>query len=267
MASPRLLRTDAVVLRRHDLGETDRIVTLYTSVHGKLRAIAKGVRRPTSKLGGHLELFTHNHLMLARGRSLDVITQVETVSSFIGLREDLWRTGLAYYIAELVDRLTEDRSENVALFDLMVATLERLATASRPDLAVRFFEVQAVGLLGFRPELRNCVHCRRSLEPLGNAFSNLHGGILCRTCRSTDPDSPMLSTNGLKVLRLCQDGNWNLVSRLHVTPELTNELDHVCSGYSSFVAESHLKSANFVASLRRDGLSLPSPQASSNLSE
>ncbi|HUX88056.1 MAG TPA: DNA repair protein RecO, partial [Chloroflexota bacterium] len=184
----------------------------------------------------------------------------------IGLREDLWRTGLAYYVAELVDRLTEDRSENRTLFDLLVASLDRIATARRPDQAVRLFEFQAIGVLGFRPELRDCVHCRNTLEPVGNVFSNLHGGILCRTCRSADPLSLPLSTNGLKVLRLYQDGNWNLVSRLHFTPELTNELEQISSGYASYVADSQLKSASFVAALRRDGLSLSPPQTRPDLS-
>jgi DNA repair protein RecO (recombination protein O) len=264
MASPRLLRTDAVVLRRHDLGETDRIVTLYTSAYGKLRAVAKGIRRPTSKLGGHLELFTHSRLMLARGRNLDVITQVETVSSFLGLREDLWRTGLAYYVAELIDRLTEERAENPALFDLLIATFERLASARRPDQVVRLFEMQAVGLLGYRPELRDCVLCRKPLEPVGNAFSIPNGGVLCSICRTADPQATPLTTNGLKVLRLYQEGNWNLASRLHLSPELVSELEHVCTGYATSVADSQLKSANFVASLRREGLGRDASPASTN---
>src|SRR5579875_2374665 len=127
VAAPRLIRTEGVVLRRHDLGEVDRIVTLYTAHHGKLRAVAKGIRRPTSKLGGHLELFTHSQILLARGRNLDVITQVDTLDPFIGLRENLWRASQAYCAAELIDRLTEDHAENQPLFRLLISTFERVA--------------------------------------------------------------------------------------------------------------------------------------------
>jgi DNA repair protein RecO (recombination protein O) len=254
VAVPRIYRTEAIVLRRHDLGETDRIVTLYTDKLGKIRAIAKGVRRPTSRLGGHLELFTHSRLMLARGRNLDVITQVDAVETHVGLREDLFRAGLAYCAAELVDRLTEDQSENVALFDALRQALGRIATDRRPGEALQLFELTALSVLGFRPELYECVHCRQELQPVDNTFSPASGGVLCPDCRAFDLRATSISANALKVLRLYVAGNWTTASRLRIDDTLAAEIDAAIKAYTTFVVETQLKSEKFVAALRREGV-------------
>ena len=105
----RLYRTESIVLRRQDLGEADRIVTVFTPAQGKLRAIAKGVRRPGSKKAGHVEPFTRNSLLVAKGRELDIITQAETLDAYPSLRQDLDRLGQAAYVIELVDRFAVER--------------------------------------------------------------------------------------------------------------------------------------------------------------
>jgi DNA repair protein RecO (recombination protein O) len=259
MAPPRVFRTETVVLRRHDFGEADRVLTLYTANAGKIRAIAKGIRRPTSRLGGHLELFTHSNLMIARGRNLDVITQVDSIDTFASLREDLWRTGLAYYASELVDRLTEERGENAALFNALVTAYRRLTDGARPIDALHHFEAQALAELGFRPELRVCVRCRAPLQPIQNSFSATSGGILCPNCRGTDPLARPISANGLKVLRLCLDDDWPTTLRLRLDTSLNTEVEQTLRSYTQYVAESRLKSAEFVETLRRSGLATSVP--------
>lgn len=254
MTAPHLVRTEAVVLRRHDLGEADRIITLYTASAGKLRAIAKGVRRPTSRLGGHLELFTRCQVMLARGRNLDLITQVETVDPHLGIREDLWRAGLAYYAAETLDRLTEDRGDNPPIYSLLVQTLDRIATSRRPNHALHYFLIRLLGTLGYRPELQQCVQCRRELQPVENGFSPLTGGALCADCRPFDPAARRLSVTALKVMRLYQTGDWDAAERLRIIPSLADEIEEALRGYVQHIAESKLKSAGFVATLRDEGL-------------
>ncbi|TME36567.1 MAG: DNA repair protein RecO, partial [Chloroflexi bacterium] len=112
MARSRLYRTPAVILKRTDLGEADRIVTFFSRDVGKIRAVAKGVRRTTSRSAGHLEPFTLSDVMFAVGRELDVISQADTLEAFREIREDLELTTHAYYLAEVVDLLTEDRLEN-----------------------------------------------------------------------------------------------------------------------------------------------------------
>ena len=103
----RVYKTEGIVLRHGDMGEADRLITLFTPYRGKLRAVAKGARRPTSKLAGHIEQFTHTNVLIARGRSLDLITQAQSLHSFIAIRENLRLVLYASYAVELVDRSTE----------------------------------------------------------------------------------------------------------------------------------------------------------------
>jgi DNA repair protein RecO (recombination protein O) len=241
-------------LRRHDFGEADRLLTLYSAHAGKVRAIAKGVRRPTSRLGGHLELFTHSNLLIARGRNFDIITQVDSIDLFSNLREDLWRTGLAYYASELVDRLTEEHGENAQLFASLVTAFGRISDGDRPVDALHAFEAQALAHLGFRPELRVCVRCRQPLQPVQNAFSPSTGGVLCPTCHGSDPLARAISPNALKVLRLYLDDEWATITRLRLDTKLNTEVEQTLRTYTQFVAETRLKSADFVEALRRDGL-------------
>ncbi|HLZ10805.1 MAG TPA: DNA repair protein RecO [Chloroflexota bacterium] len=246
------MRADAVVLRRHDFGEADRIITLFTENLGKMRAVAKGVRRPTSRLGGHLELFSRIQVMLARGRNLETITQVEMVDPFVGIRDDLWRTGLAYYVAELLDRLTEEHAENRELYRAVVAALGRIATSDRPSEALHHFEVRALDLLGYRPELKVCVRCRQSLLPHGNAFSAVSGGILCGNCRVLAAAAPDISANAIRMLRLYLTDDWSTTLRLRIDSGLAEEVASILRVYTHSVAESALKSDRFVQELRRE---------------
>src|SRR5438045_6553086 len=146
----RVYRTEAVIIRRSDFGEADRLLTLITPM-GKRRVVAKGARKTTSRLAGHIELFTHAGLLLAVGRNLDIVTQSTILHSFDTLRGDLRRIGAAYYVAELIDRLIEEEEEDRPAFDLLVATLQALDTTTSPDLALRCYEQHLLGLVRYGP--------------------------------------------------------------------------------------------------------------------
>ena len=133
-------------MRRVDFGEADRLLTVYTPHLGKLRLLAKGIRRPVSKMAGHLELFTHSRVLIAKGRNLDLVTQSETIDAFLPLREDLLRTTYAHYVAELLDRLTPEHLEDYPLFSQ--AAGDPAASGGEPSAggaAVRFHEMESAG--------------------------------------------------------------------------------------------------------------------------
>src|SRR4051794_25036663 len=148
-----------------DLGEADRIVTLFSRDEGKVRAVAKGVRRTTSRSAGHLEPFTLSDVLLAVGRDLDVVSQADTLDAFREIREDLDLTTHAFYLTELVDLLTEDRSENRAVYEILVAGLCHLREEANARLVLITFHLRLLEALGYRPELRECVTCRTPIEP------------------------------------------------------------------------------------------------------
>ena len=122
----RLYRTHAVILRRRDIHDADRILTVFTPNYGKLEVIAKGVRKTPSRKAGHLELFSHSALMVAQGRTWDIVTEVVGVESFPSIRTDLDKISQASYISELIDCFSESGDENQALWDLLILTLQEL---------------------------------------------------------------------------------------------------------------------------------------------
>ena len=148
MPRPRLYVTDAIVLSRFDLGEADRVLTLITPRDGKLKAIAKGVRRPTSRLGGSLEPFAELRVALARGRTFDVVTQVSVGHAWLRLRDSLESAATAWYLAELADRSLEERHEAEPLYGLLRRAYELLDAGMAPGRVARWYEMHLADELG-----------------------------------------------------------------------------------------------------------------------
>ena len=248
---PRVYKTPAVVLRQRRLGDVDKIITLYTANYGKLDAVAKGVRRMKSRLAGYVEPLGHGSYLLAHGRNLDIITQAQSIETFRALRDDLGRLSRALYVAELVDRGTEERSENFALYRLLLDALRRLSQRDDLDLVVRFFEMALLDQFGYRPELRQCIVCRRALEEETNAWAPGSGGIVCPRCRPGEAPLRPVSLNALKVLRLLQSGNFDEVARLRISPELAKELERHLRDAIHYALDRDVRSADFVETVRR----------------
>ena len=176
-----LYRDEAVVLRTHKLGEADRIVVLMTGGRGKVRAVAKGVRKTKSRFGGRLEPPGHVNLLLYQGRSLDVINQAETVDHHRAIREDLDRMTDAMALVEAVDQVAQEGESNPQLFRMLAGALRTLNDAEeRPALLVGAFYWKLLALEGVAPVLDGCVQCG---EPQVATFDPAEGGVLCREHR------------------------------------------------------------------------------------
>ena len=183
MPVPRRYVTDAIVLSRFDLGEADRVLTLVTPGHGKLKAIAKGIRRPTSRLGGSLEPFAELRVALAHGRTFDVVTEVHVGHAWLRLRDSLESAATAWYLAELADRSLEERGIAEPIYDLLRRAYELLDAGMAPGRVARWYEMHLADELGMRPEVDRCVECDRILE-VDETFRwvPVHGGVLCQRC-------------------------------------------------------------------------------------
>src|SRR5947208_15843140 len=171
----RVYKAQAIVLRRISFGETDRILTLFTREYGKLSAIAKGARRSVSRLAAATEPLTHSRMLLAVGQNLDVLTQGEVREAFHEIRKDLTKISYASYFAELVNASVEERQPHQDLFDLPLSGFYMLERTDVPDLVARMFELQALRLLGYQPELRRCVRDAAPLQSPGIGFSPSRG--------------------------------------------------------------------------------------------
>ncbi|MBI5302452.1 MAG: DNA repair protein RecO [Chloroflexi bacterium] len=252
----RSYRVEAIVLKRTDTGEADRLLTLYTPDRGKLRAIAKGIRKPTSRKGGHVELFTHCALQIAKGKHLDIITQADTIDAYSPLRDNLDRLGYAYYLAELVDQFVEEAIENAEVFDLLRHALEWVGEVSTdPGLLARYFELQLLTHVGYRPQLFACVNCGKPIEPMDNFFSAEAGGVLDPDCaampREHMRDAQPLSLGALKVLRYLQTREWATVRVVRLKPDEQSAVETLMYRYIAHHLERNLKSVEFLRELRQ----------------
>ncbi len=238
----RIYRTEAIVLARNDFGEADRILTVFTPQLGKLRLIAKGVRRPTSRLGPHLEYFTRCQLMLAKGRDLDVVTGAETVDPHLAIRSDIDAYGHASHLVELVNRLTQEGQENYRAYDLLTKSLRLLSDGVDAFAVTRHYELLLLTTLGYRPELYRCVVCDTEVQAEINSLSPRLGGMICPRCRSADVSARPLSVNAQKYLRLLNRGKLADAVALHVEPSLAAEIEGAIGAYIRQVAERDLSS-------------------------
>jgi DNA repair protein RecO (recombination protein O) len=251
MSDPREYKTEAIVIRKTRLGEADSILTFFTPHLGKIQGFAKSLRKPKSKMAGHLEMLTHSQVSFSRGRNLDTITGAQTVNAFMPLKNDLWLTSCGLYIAELVNQFTAEHQENEPLFQLTIETLQRLCQENNKELTLRYFELHLLESAGYRPQLRECVACHQALEPVINSFSAAAGGMLCPACSGfSQTFSYPLSVNAQKVLRLLQGDDYASASRVKIDEELARELESVISGYLKHLLEREVKSAAWLESLR-----------------
>jgi DNA repair protein RecO (recombination protein O) len=247
----RIYRVEGVILARRDWGEADRLLTILTPDRGKLRVIAPGARKPSSRKSGHLELFTRGGFVMARGRTFDKLTQAETHDYFPLLREELERVSAAYLLVELVDRFLQEHDENPLLYDLLLDALAWLDQGEPPALVLRFFEIKMLGYVGFQPQLFECQLCGNDLEAMDQHFGVVEGGAICPSCQPHATAPLPMSLDALKVLRLMQRVDWNTARRLRMEEPLANELEWLLHRYAAFQLERDLKSVRFMDQVRR----------------
>ena len=203
-----LYRDEGVVLRTQKLGEADRIITVLTRRHGKVRAVAKGVRRTKSKFGARLEPFSHVDLQFYTGRNLDIVNQAESIRSYgqaVAAHYPAYTAGTA--VLETADRLTaEEKEPSLRLFLLVIGALRSLAEQTHPSgLVLDAFLLRAMSVAGWEPALGDCARCGEAGPH--RHFSVPAGGSVCPACRPTG--SAMPSPVTLELLEALMSGNWD----------------------------------------------------------
>jgi DNA repair protein RecO (recombination protein O) len=202
-----LYRDEAIVLRTQKLGEADRIVTLLTREHGKVRAVGKGVRRTTSRFGSRLEPFMHVDLQLATGRNLDTVTQVETLGPYArAVAEDYALYTAGNVMLETADRLVEAEHEPaLQQYWLLVGAVRALATREHaPGLVLDSYLLRALAVAGWAPSFADCARC--GAPGPHHAFAVAMGGAVCAACRPPGAAAPAPETFALCAALLA--GDW-----------------------------------------------------------
>lgn len=232
----RAYRDQGIVLRTHKLGETDRIVTLMMQGRGKVRAVAKGVRRPGSRIGGRLEPYAHVELELHEGRSLDIVRQVETIETHAPVRADDRLSAAASVMVELVDVVASEQQRDLPLFLQLRAGLGALAAEPQDaGVFVDAFLLRAASAAGFPVFLAACARCR---APGPHALlSVVGGGTLCDACAGEG--TRRVDERVLNVLAtLCDAASWQAL------PDLAREEPQAsvtAASYARAFVEHHLE--------------------------
>ena len=251
MPVPRRYVTEAIVLSRFDLGEADRVLTLITPELGKLKAIAKGIRRPASRLGGSLEPFAELTIALARGRTFDVVTEVRVGHAWLRLRDRLESAATAWYLAELADRSLEERHAAQPLYALLRRAYELLDAGMAPGRVARWYEMHLLDELGVRPEVDRCVECDRMLEATETfRWVPPLGGVLCGRCPGPGTDRVGLSLEALKLLKAYQRLDIEALAALRLSEGTEREVEGAMREFMRVALERDPRSLAFLDEVR-----------------
>ena len=229
-------RDTAVVLRNYKLGESDRIIVMMTAQHGKVRAVAKGVRKTKSKFGARLEPLSHVDVQLYKGRNLDIVNQVELISSTAKLHGDLERLTQGISMLEAVDQISQDREPAAYLYKMLVGALEQLSQHASPIVLAAFYW-KLLAAEGVSPQLSRCVDCQGDTELV--AFDMLQGGAQCRVCRT----GVSITSSALELMRMILGGGLAAALEQTATPA-TREVTHLATQAMENHIERRLKSVS-----------------------
>ncbi len=236
-----LYKTKAIILRTRKFGEADRIITLFSPNCGKIKAIAKGIRKTKSKFGARLEPFSYVNLLLYKGKNLDIITQVETIDSFQKIREDLKKLSAGSVVLDLLEKVSLESESNYPLFELSLSFFEKISSSIEGlEFLLMGFEIKSLALLGYQPILTHCSFCQINLNKDKKWFSFSRGGVLCDNC-AKDIDDAILLTISDFLLKLL-NSNWEEISQFKAKREIVIELLKFLEDYFYYYLQLKLKS-------------------------
>lgn len=239
-----LKKCEGIVIRTTDYGETNKIVTLYTREFGKVGVMARGAKKPNSRLAAVTQLFTYGQYLFQASTGLGGLQQGEMISSMRAIREDIFLTAHASYIVDLTDKVTEDREPNPFLFELLLQTLNYMNEGYDLEILTNIYEMKMLNAQGLYPILDRCVNCG-SAEGDYN-FSIKEGGILCHRCFEQDPYRIKTSPGTVRLLRLFYLLDLNRLGNISVKPETKAELKKVISAYYDEYSGLYLKTRRFL---------------------
>ena len=266
-------KTEGIIIKRNNFLESSLILGIYTKDYGKVEAVARSARKAKGKLKGHLELFLWTEMILARGKSIDTITSSLTIESFSNLRNDLKLSYGAYYILELVDKMTAEEYQDEKIFYLLKRVLLFLEiNAEIPpapfakggdikmsNILILFFQINLLDLAGFSPGLNKCVFCEKPLKPDKNHFSFSMGGVVGKECAVKDSSSVSVNNNAIKLLRLFQfkggnikeygkhlDKCFEIIRKLKTDQKLVSDNVFLMNKFIEFNAERKIKGFDFL---------------------
>ncbi|WP_040207958.1 DNA repair protein RecO [Neobacillus jeddahensis] len=242
-----LQKCEGIVIRVTDYGETNKIITIYTREWGKIGVMARGAKKPKSRLSSITQLFTHGYFLVQRGSGLGSLQQGEIITSLRAIGEDIFLTAYASYIVELTDKCTEDSKPNPFHFELLYQTLNYMNEGYEADILMNIYEMKMLNVMGLYPILNQCSVCGRTDGHF--SFSVREGGFICHRCLDKDPYHFKLSPASVKLLRIFYYFDLSRLGDISVKEETKLELKNVITAYYEEYSGLYLKTKKFLNSM------------------
>ena len=243
-------KTNGIVIKGSNFGEADKILTVFTERFGKVKVIAKGIRRMKSHLAGSLEPFMLTDLMLYEGSTFYTITGASIIQDFPNIHSDLKLTAKAFLFGELIDKFLKEKEGTADIFDLYVSVLSSIENGSQEALVALAFEFKLTNISGFSPQLYECVHCKTKITPCNNYWDQSEGGIICGDCQAKFNHGINISDGLIKLFRFFEKSNFEDINRLRINDLLACEAQNVLTSYTRSILEQELKSQRFIDLIR-----------------
>ncbi|MDI3481137.1 MAG: repair protein RecO [Tepidanaerobacteraceae bacterium] len=240
-----LYRTDAVVLGHRNIGEADRILTLFSPEKGKIHAVARGVRRLNNRLLGGTQLFTFSNFLIVESKTLDSISQCEVKESFHKIRSNLERMAYGLYFAEMLRASTPEEDKNYSLFNFFLKTLYFLQEWNDLEVLSRIYEVKLMAIQGFTPEVFRCVNCGNKLSEKIRFSSNL-GGVICFRCLKHDVRAVDIDYETVKVMRDFIKKPYRELIHMDLREEIKRQLKNTSQPFMLHHLDKKLKTMGFI---------------------
>lgn len=238
-------KTRAIIIRKQNFSETDRLLTVYSYDYGKIKILAKGVKKTLSKLSGHLELFYITDLVVSKGKNLDIITSANFINKFTNIENTKNTNCAAYYISELIYLLCEEAEKNPQIFELLTDTLARITDENYIRI-INFFEIKLFQKLGHQPEIDGCVVCHNKGVSSNYFFNYEEGGLVCQKCSLGKNNNIKLLPNDIKLLKIIKNKNIEFLLRIKISSNNISNLAKCIASMRTDIIGRDLKSANFL---------------------
>ncbi|WP_306291511.1 DNA repair protein RecO [Paraliobacillus ryukyuensis] len=244
---PLFEKIEGIIIRTQDYGETHKIVTLFTKEKGKIACIARGAKKPKSRMAAVTQPFIHGSFLIQTGSNLGTMQQGEIIVSFRKIREDIIKTAYASYLAELTDKMLDKQSFEGYLYQQFIFSMQAIEMDKDPDIIMLMYELKVFDKAGFAPVVNRCVNCGR-LEA-SYAFSIKEGGFLCSQCLSIDPQAVHLSETLTKLFQIFSQVDLQQIGNISVKPENKALLKQLMEAYYDQYGSYYLKSKKFLKQL------------------
>jgi DNA repair protein RecO (recombination protein O) len=243
--------TEGIVLKTQNIGEADRICTIYSPSKGKARAVARGARRPRSRFVSSTQMFAYGDFQIFTGKSLDGISQVELKESFPRLHDDLVKLANASYVAELVGEMTEEGDGDRTIFDMLLAYMRVLSETADPQLVTVAFEIKFATVLGYRPRLESCQECGSETFGREVFFSPEAGAVICSRCSKGSSGNMRVSWGAVRLLEALLMTEFVKIERIKANYGIRREIERIIRAHLGFRLNRRLRSLEFLEAVTK----------------